>query len=553
MFTESSDALANYERDIARYLNIDDISDCKENIPLYQNRKEIKEETNKHQNRKQSVKRIVVSDDDCSDFEGKSTKKQSKLNFQKSNPKRSLFSQLPTKNSSPRIDLTSLRLKASREKDGNDVDSEHDLLPDVFGEERDQSSSRITMKTQPAEYPSDVEDAPDDFGIIDIQHDVSFEGRLTQHPASCKIESVGSGNILPQLEEEDKEDEMKEDPRDEEPELPDLSGLKEEELTPSLIEAINATWDWELTQMSQIPEAPTTVIDASQLDILSSQLQHPVVAPRSDFSKPPNGMQDDVSFDPGNTIENLEDDPDSDLFDSVVARERQVSVESESDLLDDLSDFTLPTPTDINVPTPEVTSEGQKRVPGSPALLSFKQQPKLITREYALETPLSNTKYITREYALETPQSNTKFCVETPAVNGKFRPVEASTPTLDTTPAVPLRALIKPMRLPSPKPVTPSSFNKRESSVLSDLDVTPIRDSTNCDVTLKDPTVERVSGSKDETQLDSPLVVGKRRRRNNLFSPDQTSEQVRPGSSSHCWGQAHETERSQFLANGHGH
>lgn len=222
---------------------------------------------------------IVVDDED---FEGVRLK-QAKLNFSLK-PKQSLFSCLPK--NEPSQTLPVIDLEKSDDGNVNKVEVEDDF----------------TLEH-----------------CVDVQHDVSFEDPISQrfYP---NPEPVNVDDDLPRTQ------------------LENIKDLKEDELTDSMYEAINETWDLELSKLEHIPPAPAEVPLLTDMSIICSQKpSSPPLVPKNVSLGDQTGDFDDV------TLDDIDINEGSDLFKSLARIEKQ-HTEKEDDDFENEIDPILPEP-----------------------------------------------------------------------------------------------------------------------------------------------------------------------------------------------------------------
>ena len=433
-FKSDSAAIENYEEEMSQNLNLDDVVITKKKSspaplnPAISEKKKVKS------------RQIVISDDE---FETKSTFKQSKLNFEAKpvKPKVSLFSCLPSRKEETSTWQTKEPANLDDEKPGTiqaqdsvaplPALSEDEILPDVC-----------------APLPED-DILPD---VCDVQHDVSLESLIspTKKQSPEETTTVQEETITSHLSR---------------PHVEDLKDLNENELSDSLFEAINETWDFELSQKApelvQIPVAPSQVpcLENSDFSLFSSQqndnLSHPhdpvgisdvPLCPKSSTVLDKSLDQSDLK-ETGNTL-TLDDlsklnDKQETLFQSLAKMEKQQSNTDDLDFSDDITFSDIPSQTSDNI--------------------------------------------------VQTSH------ISTPAQNKPFKPIESSTPAVSKL-SVPIARQGESKEFVTPH-VRPCL--KRVKKKQNKIEQTPL------------PQIETTSCNSSAE--DSPLNVGKRKRRCNIL------------------------------------
>ena len=352
-FKSDSAAIENYEEEMSQNLNLDDVVMPKKRSspapfnPALSEKKKVKS------------RQIVISDDE---FETKSTFKQSKLNFEAKpvKPKVSLFSCLPS------------RKEETSTWNTKDIVNIGDEKPDTI--QTQDSKASLPALPEDEILPDVCAPLPEDEilpDVCDVQHDVSLESLISpskiqspEETTAVEEETVTSSLSRPQVE--------------------DLKDLNENELSDSLFEAINETWDLELSQKAselvQIPVAPSQVpcLENSDFSLFSSQQNNNISHPHDPFDipdvplYPKSSTVSDKSTDHSDlketdntlTLDDLSklNDRQETLFQSLAKMEKQQTDTDDLDFSDDITFSDIPSQTSDNiVPTSHISTPAQHK------------------------------------------------------------------------------------------------------------------------------------------------------------------------------------------------
>ena len=460
---------------MSQYLDLDDvvITEKKTSVVKSEPSKPI---STQHVKKKDKRPKIVISDDD--EFESKTIKKQSKLNFG-SKPKESLFSCLTSGKSQKSIlQVPDLVAKTCDTEDILQADSEENFR------------SNSPKKEQVEVDLPDITDIPVNIpDVVDVQHDVSFEDFISQRnddfPTNENCAEVTSLND----DEEHELNEIVQSPRYL-TQVDDLKDLNENELSVSLFEAINETWDFELSQkgpdLIEVPAPPSQVpsLELSDFSLFSSQ-QHPVPTSSKDDSVlercqvplcPKPGVSE-LSSDSDKFSDDIEDtlienscselNPQNEaLFESLAKMEKQQSVaDDDLDLMDETPDITF---SDV------LTQSDRPRAEEGNVL---KDDGKL-----DVQPPCVG--------------------VSTPAHNRQFQPLESSTPALVKSYAPLCEERTRHTGFVTPHVKHCLKRVKKKPDLLEKNSL---------------PQLSTMPSANNTTNEESPLNVGKRKRRCNIL------------------------------------
>ena len=331
-FKSDSAAIENYEEEMAQNLDLDDVVVTKKKMPSAPLDPTLSDK------KKVKPRQIVISDDE---FETKSSFKQSKLNFE-------------TKPGKPKVSLFSCLADVKEKTDTgqtNKLVEQNEEKPD-------------TTKTQGSEEPPIIENVvmPD---VCDVQHDVSLESLVspaeTQSAEKPAVAGEG-GDEIPLSR----------------PQVEDLKDLNENELSDSLFEAINETWDFELSQKApelvEIPVPPSQVpcLENSDFSLFSSQQTDKVhvkssavpLCPKSSISAASPEFSDIKESDNTLTLKDISNPTEKQetLFQSLAKMEKDQLDTEDLDFSDDItfSDI-ISQPNDNIVQTSHMLTPAQHR------------------------------------------------------------------------------------------------------------------------------------------------------------------------------------------------
>ncbi|KAL5249553.1 hypothetical protein ACHWQZ_G018427 [Mnemiopsis leidyi] len=331
-FKSDSAAIENYEEEMSQNLDLDDVVVTKKKMPSAPLDPTLSDK------KKAKPRQIVISDDE---FETKSSFKQSKLNFE-------------TKPGKPKVSLFSCLADVKEKTDTgqtNKLVEQNEEKPD-------------TTKTQGSEEPPIIENVvmPD---VCDVQHDVSLESLVspaeTQSAEKPAVAGEG-GDEIPLSR----------------PQVEDLKDLNENELSDSLFEAINETWDFELSQKApelvEIPVPPSQVpcLENSDFSLFSSQQTDKVhvkssavpLCPKSSISAASPEFSDIKESDNTLTLKDISNPTEKQetLFQSLAKMEKDQLDTEDLDFSDDItfSDI-ISQPNDNIVQTSHMLTPAQHR------------------------------------------------------------------------------------------------------------------------------------------------------------------------------------------------
>ena len=461
-FKAESTAIDNYEAEMSQYLDLTDVVISEKKSTVVQSEPS-KSGSTQPVKKKDKRPHIVISDDE---FETRATFKQSKLNFG-SKPKESLFSCLPTgKSQTSVLQISEPGVKACV----------------AIPEEGEEDVPPNPSEDRPMEEELPVCDVQDDASfeelpLCDVQHDVSFEDVISEKDADGPTNKINPNETGFNDKAKNEYDEI---PQSQAKYQPSVEDLKENELSMSLFDAINETWDFELSQKApdlvEIPAPPSQVpsLEMSDFSFTCSQPSDcdqistrtiPIKPPEVPLCPEPRLLE--LSSGPPDEIEDTliskvspKLNPQTEtLFDSLAKMEKQQSVVDDEDLLDNTPDITF--------------SNFTSQEPASTTVLHGAPEPML----------------------------------STPAPDKPFQPLESSTPAVIKLPA----------RLDGGKSENKDFVTPQVKHCLK-----RVKKKTNLASTGEDPSAQ----FKSETVLatsnitmneDSPLNVGKRKRRCNIL------------------------------------
>ena len=458
LFKAEPTAISNFEAEMEQYLNLDDVivtnKETSDNEPSQKSLDSTPQKPCKVTN-----KLYVISDDDGDDFESTRSLKQSKLHFK--SKVNTLFSCLPK---------DTVKIKTNEQF--NLVKTE---VVDI--ESKDESkgeSDMITSGTSNSKKSSSTTSSQT-FNVCDVQHDVSFEDL----PSLLDIEPENLEN-LPENGCDKENVRIDFNTSDSLPNVEVSKDLRDNDISMSLFDAINNTWDPELSRKPPnfdsipLPPSQVPVVEISDFSLICSQATQPemltpgslpfqlsreleTVTPCSKpvpIVSPIDESQDDLENTFFNENTHLLNSQNEALFASLAKIEKQQSVD------EDMFDKTVAD------------------------LLENNSIDEVLTDENDLKR-----------------QNGDILSVTTPFVSKPFKPLEASTPALP--------------KLEAPTPASPEK-----------LFVTP----------QVKPSLKRQKPPVESTECESPLVMGKRKRRCNILcsqvaSNEDSNEQKRSRSS----------------------